>query len=118
MSTVNRECLAGDPGRLVGDEEPHAVRDVLRSAEPAGRDALDERGLALLAVALPLLDRGGIGQHETRRDRVDRDAERTEFMCHLPGEADLARLGTRVGLDAGEVDAGAGTGWGCDRPAP
>src|SRR3954471_12942358 len=57
MSAIDREHLAGHPRRLLGDEEEHAVRDVLRRPEPPRRDRVEQALLPVGAVALPLRDR-------------------------------------------------------------
>src|SRR5262245_21391211 len=101
MAAVDRERLPGHPRRLFGDEEEDAVRDVPGLAEPPGRDALQQRALSLLAVALPLRDARRVREDEPGRDAVDRDPEGAELVRGLPREPDLARLRTRVRLDAG-----------------
>src|SRR5581483_8334725 len=117
MAAIDREDLPRHPRRLVGDEEEDAVRDVLRGAEPAGRDRLDQPPLALLAVALELRDRGRVREDEARRDRVDGDPEAPELVGALAREADLAGLRARVRLDPREADAAAGAGRDVDDPA-
>ncbi len=69
------------------------------------RDAFDQQALALGAVGLPLLPGRRVGQHESRRHAVDRDAERAELVAELARQADQARLGRGIGLDAGLADA-------------
>src|SRR6185437_7005774 len=110
VTAIDRDHLPRHPRRLLGDEEEDAVRDVVGRPEPPRRDRLDEPAPALLAVALVLRDRRRVREHEARRDRVDRDPEAAELMRRLPGEADLARLGARVGLDAREAHAAPGAG--------
>src|SRR5579859_4594586 len=83
MSAINRERLAGDPGRLLGDKKEHTVRHVLRLPEPPGRDLLDQRPLAPLAVALPLPLGRRVGEHEAGRDGVDGDPEPAELVRGL-----------------------------------
>src|ERR1700689_5816231 len=107
MSTINRDRLPGYPRRTLGDEEQHAVGDVLGLSQSPHGDALHQLALALLAVALPLPLGRRVGEDEPGSDAVDRDAERTELVRHLPGEPDLARLRAGVGLDAGQADAAA-----------
>ena len=111
-----RQHLAGDPAGIVGREEQHAVGDVVGRAEPLQRDAIDERALALLAVRLPLPLGRRVGAHEARRDVVDGDAPRPELVGELAREADLRRLGRRVGLDAGQADAQPGAARDVDDP--
>src|ERR1700761_2037222 len=117
MSAINGNHLPRYPGSVRRNKELHAVGDVLCRAEPAQGDALHELALAFLTVALPLLFRCGVGEHETRRDAVHRDAVPAEFVGHLPGEADLAGLRARVRLDAREAGAAVGAGGDVDDPA-
>ena len=94
---------------------PRAMSE--RLAGRAGRDVLQQRPLAVGAVAVPLGLGGRVGEHEPRRDAVDGDAERAQLVGHLPGEADLAGLRRGVGLDAGEADAAPGARGDVDDPA-
>src|SRR5207248_8288057 len=54
VAAIDREHLARHPRRLVGGEEEHAVRDVLRRAESPRRDRLEDLSLPVGVVALPL----------------------------------------------------------------
>src|SRR5581483_1139590 len=116
VSTVDRQHLAGDPRRLVGNEEEHAVRNVLRCAEPPRRDRLEQPLLSLFPVALELRDRRRVREDEARRDRVHRDPERAELVGGLPREPELPCLGARVCLDSREADAASGAGRDVDDP--
>ena len=72
---------------------PKRFTDVLRLAEPARVQRLDEALLALRPVAFPLLAPPGAGQDESGRDSIHRDSERTEFYRHLLGHSDERMLG-------------------------
>ena len=74
--------------------------------------------LPFRAVSLPLPLARRIGAHETRRHAVHGDAERSQLMGELPGQPDLASLRRRIGLDAGEAHADAGTTGDVDDAAP
>ena len=91
----------------------------MSSGWPSRRSAMpvDQLALPVGAVAVPLNLGRRVGQDEPRRDAVDRDPERAQLVGHLPGEADLARLGAGVGLDAGLAGAQAGGRGDVDDPA-
>ena len=117
-ATVDGDDLAGDPARTLRGEELHAVGDVLGLAQPPQRDAGHQVTLAVLAVAGPLPLGGRVGQDEAGTDAVHRDAEGPQLVGHLPGEAELARLGAGVGLDAGLAHGQRGRRRDVDDPAP
>src|ERR1700712_4977071 len=74
--------------RQVAREEQAWVRDVVRVAEAAKRNALDDVGAHLRRELVA----GDVGLDEARCDRVDADAVRAEFTRHRTGEAEHARL--------------------------
>src|SRR6201999_1165952 len=117
MSAVNGNHLPRNPGSVVGNKELHAGCDVLRRAKPAKGYSLPELALAFLAVALPLLLRRGVGEHEAGGDAVHRDAVLAKLVGHLPGEPDLPGLRARVRLDTREAHAPPGAGGDVDDPA-
>src|SRR5215469_15257970 len=118
MTTVDRDRLAGYPGRPRADEEQHAVGDVRGLPEPPRGDARHQFPLARLAVAGPLPLGRRVGQDEAGRYAVDRDAERPELVRHLAGEPDLAGLGAGVRLDSGQAHGAPGARGDVDDPAP
>ena len=97
---VRGQNLPGDPAAVVAREEQRGVGDVLRLAEPARVQRLDEALLALRPVAFPLLAPPGAGQDESGRDSIHRDSERTEFHRHLLGHSNERMLGCAVRLVA------------------
>ena len=103
--SVDGESLAGDPTGGVACQKQDSRSDILGSAEPLGVQPVYEALLAVGTVALPLPLASGIGEYEARRDRVDRDAARTEFPGQLLGQADQRMLGGGIGLDAGPARA-------------
>src|SRR5580698_890571 len=67
-SAVDRDDLAGDPGRRRRGEEPDAVGDVGGIAQAPHGDARHQRPLPVRAVAPPLLLGGRVGPDEAGRD--------------------------------------------------
>src|SRR6516165_10194528 len=84
FTAVDCQHLASDKTGQIRCEEHHRIGDVLRRTQPLHRDALNERLLPVLAVALPLLLGSRVGSHETRRNAVDGYAERPELVRQLP----------------------------------
>jgi hypothetical protein len=103
-SAVDGDDLPSDPARPLRGEEPHPVGNVCGLAETACRDPGHQFPLPVGAITIPLGLRGRVGQDEAGGDAVNGDAERAQFVRHLPGEAQLARLGAGVGLDPGLAD--------------
>ena len=92
----------------------------MSSGRPMRRMAMRSANCApeLLAVGVPLPLVVGAGRHEARRHRVDRDAERPQFLGELLHQPDLAVLGRGIGLDAGQAGGEAGAARdGDDAPA-
>jgi len=79
------------------------MRDVFGGPHPAHGDALDKCLLPLRTPAFPLWLVVRAGAQEAGRDRVHRNAELAEFGRKLAHEAELAMLGGRIALDAGEA---------------
>ena len=95
----------------------HHRRDIVGRAEPFHRDILNQPLLALLPHRFPLTLGGRIGADEARRDVVDRDVPRSEFVRELTRQADLPGLGARVSLNASQADAETGAAGDVDDPA-
>ena len=77
--------------------------DVIGGAHPAHGNSIHESFLPLRAPAFPLGLVVGAGAQEPGRYGVHRYAELAEFMGELAYQSELAVLGRRIGLDAGEA---------------
>src|SRR5215472_14033424 len=88
LAAVDGQGLPGDPAGERRCEEERDIGDLLRAAEPAEGNALEDalierriRGLALLPGAAGKLDRA-------RRDAIDADALAREERCLRAGVMD------------------------------
>src|SRR5664279_635232 len=99
-AAVDHQGLAGDPCRVVGEQERDGARDVRRVAEPLERVLCGRLGFAAFVERLGevRLDDGG-------GDRIDPDV-RGELRRLLKGERDERALADAVEPDArGRGDA-------------
>ena len=97
-AAVQDQGLAGDPARLVGQQERDRARDVFWHPE-----ALERVGGRHLILAALVQRRGELRLHHGRRHRVHPDAG-AEFHGELRGQPDQGRLADPV-----QADPGAGT---------
>lgn len=114
MAAVDGQEDARHPGRGVGREEEEGGVEILRSAEPSHRDALDH-GLAGGGGEEVGID---VGLDIARRERVDADAVARPFererRVHLPDR----RLRDGIGRDAARHAQAEDRGDVDDAPAP
>src|SRR6185369_10535951 len=94
-AAVEDKGLAGDPARLVGEQERDRGADILGHAEPTDRVAPGDLLLAPLVEGL-----GELGLHHRRGDRVHPDL-RSELDGELLGQVDQRGLAQPVHADVG-----------------
>src|SRR5437763_1094115 len=82
----------GAPGGAVGGAEHDAVGRVVRRAAPLEGQALHLLVLPPRPVGFPLALRGGVAEHEPRRDVVVGAAPGAQLVGQLARQADLSRL--------------------------
>src|SRR6476469_2965814 len=90
---IDHEVLPGTHGAVVGGEEQHHGRYVVRHEEP--RQTLGALDFGLACIVDPQIDLA-LGHHPARRDRVDADAVRAEVARQAAREADHGCLGRAI----------------------
>src|SRR5687768_16168017 len=109
LPAVGGERRACDQAGVVGGEEHHAARDLVRLAEAAQRDLRQD--VLLQHLLRHRLDH--LGGDVARADRVDGDAALRALLRQRLGKAELAGLGGGVvrlphlsllAVDRGDVD--------------